>query len=370
MTGPLTDLGATLPMVAAPMAGGPSRPQLVIAAARAGATGFLAAGYKTADELEREIVEVSQQARRFGVNLFVPNQVSITAEQLRRYRDAVEGWLQGYSTAVARTGNGTVPDWLAGVQLPDQICTDAEDAWSQKLHVLEANPVPLISLTFGLPAIEDIARLQNTGAKVLATVTDLAEARQAEAAGADAAIVQSSAAGGHSGAWTPSREPSTEDLTEDLTELLAQIQSEVDLPLWAAGGIATPDAVRDVLLAGAQAAVVGTVLLRSPESGTHWVHQQALADADPERETVVTTAYSGRPARALPNAFTEALTPEAPLGFPGLHFLTAGLRRSFAAGGDPAGVNLWAGTGFAHARQEPAGEILRRLSSASSLSGD
>lgn len=361
MTGPLAHLGATLPVVAAPMAGGPSRPQLVMAAARAGATGFLAAGYKTAAELEAQIVEVSQQTRRFGVNLFVPNKVAITAEQLCRYRDAVERWLQEYSTAVARTGNGTVPDWLAGVELPDQISTDAEDAWSQKLEVLEAHPVPLISLTFGLPAIEDIARLQSTGAKVLVTVIGLAEARQAEAAGADAVIVQSSAAGGHSGTWTPSQEPST----EDLTELLEVIRSEVGLPLWAAGGISTPEAVRDVLLAGAQAAVVGTVLLRSPESGTHQVHRQALADADPERETVVTTAFSGRPARALPNAFTEALTMEAPLGFPCLHFLTAGLRRAFAAGADPAGVNLWAGTGFAHAWEEPAGDILRRLSSAS-----
>lgn len=75
----------------------------------------------------------------------------------------------------------------------------------------------------------------------------------------------------------------------------------------------------------------------------------------------MTTAFSGRPARALRNSFTEALTASAPSGFPALHQLSAGLRRAAGAACDPHGLNLWAGTGFAAATQDPAVEVMRRL---------
>ena len=54
-TGVLASLGATIPVIAAPMAGGPTTPQLVIAAAEAGSLGFLAGGYLTADGLAERI---------------------------------------------------------------------------------------------------------------------------------------------------------------------------------------------------------------------------------------------------------------------------------------------------------------------------
>ena len=46
------------PVAVAPMAGGPSTPGLVIAAASAGALGFLAAGYKTPEAMSAEISAV------------------------------------------------------------------------------------------------------------------------------------------------------------------------------------------------------------------------------------------------------------------------------------------------------------------------
>lgn len=63
----------TLPLIAAPMAGGPSTPELVVAAAEAGGTGFLAAGYKTVAGIAEEIARVrGATSAPFGVNLFVP----------------------------------------------------------------------------------------------------------------------------------------------------------------------------------------------------------------------------------------------------------------------------------------------------------
>ena len=61
------------PIVVAPMAGGPSTAALVIAAARAGALGFLAAGYKTSGAMAAEIAAVrAATSEPFGVNVFVP----------------------------------------------------------------------------------------------------------------------------------------------------------------------------------------------------------------------------------------------------------------------------------------------------------
>jgi nitronate monooxygenase len=59
---------------------------------------------------------------------------------------------------------------------------------------------------------------------------------------------------------------------------------------------------------GADAVTVGTVLLRSNESGASAVHKAAIADAT-RGDTIVTRAFTGRPARALPNAFTATAEP-------------------------------------------------------------
>src|SRR5690606_22304423 len=65
--------GLRIPIVQAPMAGGPSTPALVREVGAAGGMGFLAAGYKTAEAMRQEIAEVRRtSAAPFGVNLFVP----------------------------------------------------------------------------------------------------------------------------------------------------------------------------------------------------------------------------------------------------------------------------------------------------------
>jgi len=112
--------------------------------------------------------------------------------------------------------------------------------------------------------------------------------------------------------------------------------------------------------AGADAVMVGTILLRTDESGASAVHQAAIAD--PGRgDTVLTRAFTGRPARALANTFIEKYDAIAPIGYPAVHHLTSGRRRASAAAGNPELVNLWAGTGFRNASAEPAEAVLTRL---------
>src|SRR6516162_11626894 len=77
-------------IVVAPMAGGPSTAGLVVAAARAGALGWLAAGYKTPEAMAAELTAVrAATAEPFGVNVFVPGRPFPDAGTLTRYLDSL-----------------------------------------------------------------------------------------------------------------------------------------------------------------------------------------------------------------------------------------------------------------------------------------
>ena len=82
--------GLQLPIVQAPLSGGASTPELAIAACRVGALGFLAAGYLTAEKLAEDISRVRRVfAGPFGVNLFVPDEKSPKAVDLRSYIERI-----------------------------------------------------------------------------------------------------------------------------------------------------------------------------------------------------------------------------------------------------------------------------------------
>lgn len=342
-SGVLASLGAEIPMIAAPMAGGISGPALVSAAAAAGGLGFLAGGYKNAAELAAEIADVRRQTRRFGVNLFAPNPVPVPAAEFAAYRDALAPLAGSFGVTLPAQPDGELDD----------------DDWTAKVEVLMNDPVPLVSFTFGLPPAEVVARLRTLGTVTAQSVTNAAEAALATERGVDALVVQSYAAGAHSATLTPA-EPVAEIPIE---ELLADIRRVTALPLWAAGGIATPAQVRSAIAAGAEAVAVGTALLRTPESGASAAYRRALDELG-DAGTQVTTAFSGRPARALRNRFVDDFTACAPLGYPAVHYLTSPIRRAATQAGDVQAINVWAGTGHAHARTEPAADVLRRLAGA------
>jgi nitronate monooxygenase len=335
----LRNLGLSSPVLAAPMAGGPSTPDLVVAAAGAGSLGFLAGGYKTGEALAEQIAKIRAESVPFGVNLFAPNPVPVDPEAFRRYARAIQPEGSPY-----------------GLDLTAAPVVEDDDRFGEKIEVLLSEPVPVVSFTFGIPGPGVIAALHRGGTLVLQTVTSAAEARLAADAGADLLAVQASVAGGHSGTFTPSDVPPE----TALVQLLGQVRAAVSLPMVAAGGLATPESVTDVLAAGAEAAMVGTVLLRAEESGASVPYKAALADPSRGR-TVVTRAFTGRPARALRNEFTDRYTPLAPAGYPALHYLTSPMRKAAAASGNPERINLWAGTGYRHATAEPAAHILTRL---------
>jgi nitronate monooxygenase len=326
----LTDL-LRRPVVVAPMAGGPSTPGLVIAAARASALGFLAAGYKAPGAMAAEIAAVrAATAEPFGVNVFVPGTPYADADALARYLTCM------------------------GADVADATWDD--DGFDAKVAALLADPPPLVSFTFGCPAAEVISALREAGSVVVITVTGPGEAVLAAAAGADALCVQGVEAGAHRGTFTNDDAPGRD---YGLLSLIGVVAAVTGLPQIAAGGIMSPRQVRAVLAAGAVAAQCGTAFLRSPESGAHPSYKAALADPR-YTATTLTRAFSGRPARALVNQFIRDHA-DAPAAYPEINNATRPLRTAAATRGDTERMSLYAGQGYRSAAEQPAGEIIDRL---------
>ncbi|MEV5708172.1 nitronate monooxygenase [Actinoallomurus sp. NPDC052274] len=326
-----------VPIVLAPLAGGPSTPELTAAVSEAGGLGFLAAGYLTTESLRTRLDETRARTRRpIGVNLFVPGRPA-APETVARYA-------AGLAEEAARAGAG-----LGEPRFED-------DEWAAKLDLLAAAPVPVVSFTFGCPPADVVERLRRAGSEVWVTVTREEEAVQAVDAGADALVVQGAEAGGHRASFVD--DPADRGEGIGLLSLLQLLRHAVDVPLVASGGIATGAGVAAALAAGASAAQLGTAFLRCPEAGTPLVHRQALASATP---TAMTRAFTGRLARGIRNGFLDRHSDDAPVAYPEVHHVTAPLRQAARAAGDPDLVNLWAGQAHALAREVPAGELVGLL---------
>lgn len=330
---------ADLPVIAAPMAGGPTTPELVTAAARAGSLGFLAGGYLSAERLADDIRATRKllDGDQLGVNLFVPDPAPVDRTAVLGYRAMLQEEAERH-----------------GFELPEPRWTDDDD-WAAKLDLLVADPVPWLSFTFGLPNGDEAERLRQAGTRLLATVTSVDEARHAASLGVEGLIVQASAAGGHRATFDPQRPAGG----EPLPLLVGDVVAATGLPVVAAGGVAGPADVAEALAAGAEAVQVGTALLLADEAGTRPVHRRVLTD--PLRRTAVMRAFTGRLARGLVNEFSKKYDGWAPSAYPTLHHLTAPMRRWAAENDDPERLHLWAGTGHHAAKTGPAADLIHSL---------
>jgi nitronate monooxygenase len=241
-----------------------------------------------------------------------------------------------------------------GVELGDPHYDD--DGWSAKLDVVLDERPELASFTFSLPSADDCRRARDAGITTVAMVTTVEEAQRAVAIGIEVLVVQGPSAGGHRGVHDTTARPPT----QPLPELLSAVLPVVDVPVIAAGGLATVEDVDGVLRSGAVAAQLGTAFLLADEAGTNPVHRAALQS--PEfTETVVMRCFTGRYARGLGNRFTDRHDADAPPGFPDVHYLTAPVRRAAVAAGDPQGTHLWAGTEYRKSAAASAADIMAGL---------
>jgi len=325
-----------VPVVLAPMAGGPSTPALAAAVNRGGGLGFLAAGYLNPERVGANIAATRALTDGpFGVNVFVGGG-----------RPAEPGLVDAYAHRLSDDAA------RAGIALGEPRFDD--DAFTDKLAVLSESPVAVVSFTFGLPPATAVDAVRATGAELWLTVTSPEEALAAARLGPDALIVQGIEAGGHRGVFVDDERQS--ELT--LLAALQLVRAAVDVPLIAAGAITTGAALGAVLVAGAAAGQIGTAYLRSDEAGTSPAQRDATAT---DRSTVLTRAFSGRLARGIVNRWHEQHGGDAPRAYPEVHHLTSPLRAHGRAVGDPDLINLWAGQAHPLAPERSAEEITRAL---------
>ena len=333
-----------VPLVAAPMAGGPSTPALVAAVASAGGLGFLPAGYRSPEAVVADIEEVRRlTSAPFGVNVFLPGAPTPEPEAVAAYRERLA------PEAAALGVEPGEPRW-------------EDDAVDAKLAAVAG--VPLVSLTFGRPSAAVVEALRAAGSAVLVTVTSVQEALSAAAVHPDALWVQGAEAGAHRGSFAdvPAEDGGVAPGVP-LLDLLDQVRAVTDLPLVAAGGLMDGADVRAVLDRGATWAAMGTAFLGCPEAGTTATHLAALQDPR-FAATTMTRAFTGRPARALVNDFVRAHGAGAPAAYPEVHHVTRPLRTAAAQAGDAHRLHLWAGAGWQRLRRAPAAELVRAVADA------
>jgi nitronate monooxygenase len=334
-----------LPIIAAPMAGGPSTPALAAAVSDAGGLGFLAAGYVTAAAFDEQLsaVEALTDAP-YGVNLFLPSPRTADLAAIEAYRTSLEGLAERLGTTPGE------PRW-------------EDDAIGEKVEVLLRHRPAAVSFTFDRPDAVLCQRIRDdTGALVVATITSADEARLAQANGVDLLAVQGAEAGGHRGIFHDDPSLPAGAPTIGLHDLLEAVSAVSDLPLIAAGGIASGADIAAALRHGAVAAALGTAFLCCPEAGTAASYRRALLET-PFTEATFTRAFTGRPARALVNRFVREHDDVAPAGYPEVHHVTRPIRAAASAAGDLDAMHLWAGSRWRDVTEEPAADLVARLAS-------
>lgn len=329
------------PIIQAPMGGGPSTPALVAAVSNAGGLGSLAGAYLKPEQIAETIHETrALTSRPFAVNLFAG----------------------GYDHSVP-AGAERMLDLLAevhrelGLPAPELPVIPANPFQDQLDAVLEAQPA-VFSFTFGIPHREAMDRLGKRGIAVVGTATTAEEAKLLSEAHIDAIIAQGAEAGAHRGTFAGSFENSMTPIRA-LTRAIAQ---STKLPVIASGGIMDGRAIGELVSLGASAAQLGTAFLACPESGASATYKKAILNASGD-PTVITRAYSGRPARGIENAFVKLLEgkKEWILPYPVQNALTRSMRTAAARLGRAEYLSLWAGTGVAQARSLPAARLVALL---------
>jgi nitronate monooxygenase len=336
-------LGVRVPLVVAPMAGGPSTPALVSAVSTAGALGSLACAYSTSAQIERDVAAVRALTQApFAINLFAlhgaaredPPAVPRVQAALREFRLEL----------------GLAPEAVPGPPAGEPFVLQLQ-------AVLRTRPA-VFSFTFGVPRSEDLRALRREGIAVVGTATNVAEGVALEAAGVDAICAQGAEAGAHRGTFIG---PFEEALIGTAT-LVQQLFRRVRVPIIAAGGLMDGQGIAAVRSLGAVGAQLGTAFLGCPEAAVPKAWRDALSSPLATR-TVVTRAFSGRPARGIRNRMTDAFAAIEPAPFPQQSALTAELRATAAKAGRTDLMQLWAGQGAPLVRPMPAAELVALLAS-------
>ena len=316
------------PIFLAGMAGGPGTVKLAAAVSNAGGLGTIGAAYMQPNDIRSAIHQIRKLTKNtFAVNLFVTSNFDYTSDisevqsELNKFRKVL------------------------GIPLPKEEGITSTCIFDEQFGILIEEKVPVISTAFGLLTDQMIAQANALGIRVVSMVTSVQEALLAEQAGCDAIVAQGTEAGGHRGTFNVKDKPTGHNI--GTFALVPQIVDQVNIPVIASGGIMDGRGLVASLVLGAQGVQMGTRFLTSIESGAHIFYQEKLLKST-EVSTVITSSFSGRPARGIKNEFIEHWenTSIEPLPFPIQNTMTRDIRNAAALQNNTDYMSLWAGQGL------------------------
>jgi NAD(P)H-dependent flavin oxidoreductase YrpB (nitropropane dioxygenase family) len=281
---------------------------VVAAVSKAGGFGVLGAVTYTPEQLEVELGWIEEQIgdRPYGIDVLIPASLAgldrvdegdlakVDVKQLlpEEHRKFVDALLDRYGVPqlpVERDG----PHGLGGLSLPATL-----------VDVALEHPIRLVASALGPPPPHVVEAAHSRSVPVAALVGTVEHATRQKEAGVDVIVAQGTEAGGHTG------EIGTMVLVPEV------VSSVAPTPVLAAGGIASGRQMAAAMALGAKGVWTGSVWLTTEEAETHPVVKEKMLAAS-SRDTVRSKSRTGKPARQLRSAWTEAWEePDSPGALP------------------------------------------------------
>ncbi|MEM7207268.1 MAG: nitronate monooxygenase [Pseudomonadota bacterium] len=334
----------SIPLIQAPMAGGPNTPEMISTVANSGGVGSYGFAYSTPEKIDNDLraasdLRATSKPGAVNVNFFVFSAVEAPSP------DELEGAIEALNDA---SDLGEIMFTIPKPPFFPDLEKQLEPVWDHKPEIL--------TFHLGLPDPQIVEKAHSLGIAVGMSATCSDEAKAVEAAGADFIVAQGIEAGGHRGIF----DIKNDDEALSVYELVSVLSTNVGLPVVAAGGISTREDVVRALDCGATAVQLGTLFLTTQESGASPAHKRYLLN-ETARESTFTFGFSGRPARGIDNKFIQSMKSKSTLEFPLQNTLTAGLRSAAAKEDNGETQSLWAGANFRHCREESIDDLIKRL---------
>jgi nitronate monooxygenase len=313
----------------------------VASVSNAGALGSLGSAYSTPEQIASDINNVRALTEKpFNVNLFAggyapeyPVDAAPMLALLAKIHEALH------------LPPPALPPW-------------PKNPFEEQLQAVLAARPAIFSFTFGIPGPHTMERLKAARIAVFGTATTVEEGKMLAASGVTAIVAQGAEAGSHRGTFAGP----FENAMIPTLELVCSLRATVSTPVIASGGLMDGRDIAQALARGASAAQLGTAFLTCPESGTSEAYRRAILAARTDT-TVITRAFSGRPARGLLNTFISKLEGQEKiiLPFPLQNALTRPMRNAAAKLAESGFLSLFVGQGVTRARALPAAELVQRL---------
>jgi NAD(P)H-dependent flavin oxidoreductase YrpB (nitropropane dioxygenase family) len=287
------DLGLKLPVFAFTR----SR-EVVVEVSRAGGFGVLGAISYSPEELDEHLAWIDAHIgdKPYGVDTVMPMSYAgkgdANVDKAALEKMIPEAHRRFVEAILDRHGVGSLP---ASYQRHEDLLGWSVERGMAHLEVALCHPIRLLANALGTPPPEAIDRAHGAGVRVAALCGKRDQALSHKAAGVDIIVAQGWEAGGHTG------EIAGMILCPDVVDAVG------DTPVLMAGGIGCGRQVLAALALGAEGAWTGSIWLTTAEA------QATMPPGATEKllaagsgDTVRSRALSGKPARQLRTAWTEA----------------------------------------------------------------